>query len=227
MIDLKSISKEELQEIINSNNSYVDILKVFGMDGYNGGGYKTLKKRISDENLSIDLLKRNRKKFLSDKGLSQPIDNSIIFKENSEYTNRTNIKTKLIRDFNFAYECVDCGIGEYYNSKPISLQLDHINGISNDNRIDNLRFLCPNCHSQTETYAGKQKKKVNFCECGKLIKCSSTKCRKCRGKSGNPRINWPTDDDLKKFLTMETLSQLSKRLGVSKSALVKKVSKIQ
>ena len=41
--------------------------------------------------------------------------------------------------------------------KKLSLQLDHINGINNDHRIENLRFLCPNCHSQTETYAGKNK----------------------------------------------------------------------
>lgn len=48
-------------------------------------------------------------------------------------------------------KCSECGIVEW-NNAPISLHLDHINGINNDNRIENLRFLCPNCHSQTETY---------------------------------------------------------------------------
>jgi 5-methylcytosine-specific restriction endonuclease McrA len=52
------------------------------------------------------------------------------------------------------YKCQCCGISEWLD-KPISLQLDHINGINNDHRIENLRFLCPNCHSQTDTYAGK------------------------------------------------------------------------
>lgn len=51
--------------------------------------------------------------------------------------------------------CGECGIATQYNNKPISLTVDHVNGVSNDNRIENLRWLCPNCHSQTDTYCGK------------------------------------------------------------------------
>jgi len=56
------------------------------------------------------------------------------------------------------YKCYHCGIKEW-NSKEISLQLEHINGINNDNRVENLTLLCPNCHSQTPTFAGKNKGK--------------------------------------------------------------------
>ena len=52
------------------------------------------------------------------------------------------------------YKCEICGISEW-QGKELSLQLDHINGINNDNRIENLRLLCPNCHSQTETFSGR------------------------------------------------------------------------
>lgn len=52
-------------------------------------------------------------------------------------------------------QCRECRVEDTYNGKPISLTVDHINGISNDNRIENLRWLCPNCHSQTESYCGK------------------------------------------------------------------------
>jgi 5-methylcytosine-specific restriction endonuclease McrA len=53
------------------------------------------------------------------------------------------------------YNCADCGIGEEYNGKPIVLEVNHIDGKSNNNTLDNLEFLCPNCHSQTDTYRAK------------------------------------------------------------------------
>ncbi len=64
---------------------------------------------------------------------------------------RSNIKKIIIRDKLLSYECDICHNFEWLGKK-LSLHLDHINGIHNDNRLDNLRFLCPNCHSQTDTY---------------------------------------------------------------------------
>ena len=52
------------------------------------------------------------------------------------------------------YRCVHCGIDEY-NGKPITLQIDHINGVNTDHRKTNLRWLCPNCHTQTDTWGHK------------------------------------------------------------------------
>lgn len=68
------------------------------------------------------------------------------------------------------YVCNECGQGPEWNGKKLVLQLEHKNGINNDNRLENLCFLCPNCHSQTETYAGRgskglratKKKKRNY-----------------------------------------------------------------
>lgn len=74
-----------------------------------------------------------------------------ILVKNSTYLWTTNLKKKLLKDGYFDYRCFECGISEW-NNKPLSLQLDHINGVNDDNRIENLRLLCPNCHSQTETY---------------------------------------------------------------------------
>ncbi len=73
-------------------------------------------------------------------------------------TSRTNLKSKLIKAGILAEECAVCGLSEWLGKK-LSLHLDHINGKSKDNRIENLRLLCPNCHSQTETYAGRNVKK--------------------------------------------------------------------
>ena len=84
--------------------------------------------------------------------------NDIIFVENSTYP-RHRLKARLIRDNLIEYKCVICCNEGLWNSKPITLQIDHINGINNDNTIDNLRFLCPNCHSQTDNYAGKNNRR--------------------------------------------------------------------
>lgn len=84
-----------------------------------------------------------------------PLDEILI--ENSKYHDGPGLKKKLINAGLMEDICVECLIGPIYNNKPLSLQLDHINGIHDDNRIHNLRILCPNCHSQTETYGSKNK----------------------------------------------------------------------
>lgn len=67
---------------------------------------------------------------------------------------RSKIRSEIIKNKLLPYMCDECGISEWKGNS-LSLHLDHINGINNDNRLDNLRFLCPNCHSQTDTYCGK------------------------------------------------------------------------
>jgi hypothetical protein len=85
---------------------------------------------------------------------SKRFSNNIVFVENSSYA-RHNLKRRIIEEKLLEYKCVCCGnIGEH-NSQPLTLQLDHINGVNNDHRLENLRFLCPNCHTQQDTYAAK------------------------------------------------------------------------
>lgn len=67
-------------------------------------------------------------------------------------------KLKLLRDGILENRCETCGISEW-RGKPLAIQIDHINGISDDWRIENLRMLCPNCHSQTHTFGGRNAKR--------------------------------------------------------------------
>lgn len=80
-----------------------------------------------------------------------------LFVKNCKHGRRI-VKTAIIRDEVMPYRC-GCGLTDNWQGKPLVLQLDHINGINNDNRLENLRFLCPNCHSQTETFCGSNCKK--------------------------------------------------------------------
>jgi Zn finger protein HypA/HybF involved in hydrogenase expression len=71
------------------------------------------------------------------------------------YTGSNSSIRKILREeFDFADECQNCGISEWFGQK-IPLELDHINGVSTDNRLENLRLLCPNCHSITPTWRGR------------------------------------------------------------------------
>lgn len=88
-----------------------------------------------------------------------PLTNILV--KNSIYGSH-KLKLRLIKSKQLIEECSFCKITNWNNMK-LSFHLDHINGINNDNRLENLRLLCPNCHSQTSTYAGKNKKaKIKF-----------------------------------------------------------------
>ena len=71
----------------------------------------------------------------------------------------SKLKKKLYKDNLLKEICYICGLKPIYNNKPLTLELDHIDGNHNNNDITNLRILCPNCHSQTDTFGGKNIKK--------------------------------------------------------------------
>lgn len=152
-------STEELREVITSSNTQTEVLKKLGYANLKSSYY--LEEAIYNKGLKAEfdalkersaLLSKNNAKQIN----SQQVSNEEIFKENSP-CERIVVRRRVLRDNLIEYKCAECGITEY-NGKPISLQLDHINGVSNDHRLENLRWLCPNCHSQTETYAGKNVK---------------------------------------------------------------------
>ena len=78
--------------------------------------------------------------------------------QNDKMAINKNVKNRILKDGLIPYKCAHCFNTGEHNNKPLVLELDHINGVYNDNRLENLRFLCPNCHSQTSTSSGKNNK---------------------------------------------------------------------
>lgn len=85
-------------------------------------------------------------------------EDSEVFVENSNYA-RHNLKARIRKQNLIPYACAICSIGPIWLGKEMPLILDHINGINNDNRIVNLRFVCSNCDSQLPTYKSRNIKK--------------------------------------------------------------------
>jgi hypothetical protein len=72
---------------------------------------------------------------------------------------RRNLKTRVLRAGLKQNRCENCGIEEW-RGRPLSLALHHVNGDGRDNRLENLQLLCPNCHSQTDNFAGRARGQV-------------------------------------------------------------------
>lgn len=150
--------KDNLECISKSCKSISEMLRELDMC-ITGGNANTIKKYIEKYSLDIShfdvTFERDLKLNEYLNTIKIPINEILV--EKSSY-NRTLLKKRLISEKLLEYKCVKCtNVGEWLG-EPITLQLDHINGINNDNRLENLRFLCPNCHSQTKTYAGRNSK---------------------------------------------------------------------
>lgn len=117
--------------LINNTHNFYKFKKIFKQNGFNDTKSSAGKKIIDYQNE--------------------------IFIENSPY-GRSTVKRVLIREKILEYKCNECENTGMWNGKPLTLQLEHKNGFPNDNRLENLEFLCPNCHSQTSTFAARNKK---------------------------------------------------------------------
>jgi hypothetical protein len=87
-------------------------------------------------------------------GYPSPLDDVLV--AHSSYTNLGSLKRRLLAEGILEYRCAECGLSEWRGEK-LPLDLDHVNGVSDDNRQENIRLLCPNCHALTPTYRGRNK----------------------------------------------------------------------
>ncbi len=176
------MDKKLLTKIVSESYTYSEVLRKLKL-GIFAGNYDTIKKYIIIYNLDISHF--NRKNIKNLKNIKSPeiTLESLKFKylKNPSYIKSNQLKLLLIKFNLLAYECSKCKNTGTWQNEPLIIQLDHKDGNKHNNEIQNLRLLCPNCHTQTSTYSGKNIKS------GKKIKTIKIKkiekqCPKCNGK---------------------------------------------
>ena len=151
------ISSEDLAAIIKDSHTLQEAMSKIG-ERPSGGNHKALRARMEADGLSYNCLAKCGTKIAKERsGKAKEFDMSRVLVAGSSYA-RSNLKRRLIATGILENRCGICKAPPEWNQQPLSLVLDHINGVHNDNRLENLRLLCPNCNSQTPTFSGRNRK---------------------------------------------------------------------
>lgn len=145
------LTDEQFANLIKESTNISEVLFKLGYSVKgNSWGFSQIRRRMEELKLSCtDFKGKSTFKI----GNEKKLDPNKLFKENCKHA-RTVLRRYILKHDLIPYKCAICGCVEW-QGKTLSLELDHINGINNDNRLENLRFLCPNCHSQTTTYGSR------------------------------------------------------------------------
>jgi hypothetical protein len=210
------VDKEILIEKMKISHTYKELLQNINKV-VNGTNLKILKKYIEEYNISKDLLvfkidRTNRKKKNIDEWL-----------QNGTSIGSSKLKEKLYKEGLKERKCELCGQNEMWNDKKMSLILDHINGINNDNRIENLRIVCPNCNSTLPTHCKGYKRMKNQ-DVNDNIKKQYKKINKNKIKKGHikqRKVERPPYEQLIIEINELGYSGVGRKYGVSDNAIRK------
>lgn len=198
----------------------LDLCHKMGIEHVGGEDYKEIRDLAKE--LGITLKFSYTRGSRNNSNAKKSLDDILV--ENSEYKNATTLKNRLVKEGIKENKCEnpECGICEWHG-RPISLQIHHINGVHSDNRLENILLLCPNCHAQTDTYAGKNANKYEK----KTTKYTNKKRSVSKEDWENLRENaWvknhPTKETLIEVFTQTgSFLQTGKYYGVSDNAIKK------
>lgn len=151
------MNKFELEKAVKESKTKTECLKKMGLRAA-GGNYRTITKYIEEYQIDTTHFDAHQVRIEKINRLNskKKIPLTEILIENSTY-NRHRLKERLYDESIKERKCELCGQDEIWNGKKMSLIIDHINGVWNDNRIENLRIVCPNCNATLPTHCGKNK----------------------------------------------------------------------
>lgn len=217
-----AVSDKDFSDIISGSTNFSEVERKLGYLS-KGGGRDLIRQRCLELGLSIQHFtgksQVKKRKWTPEE----------IFIEDSP-VNQTVLR-KWFKQGNYTpYICSICGQKPFWNGKELTLTLDHINGNNHDDRLENLRWVCPNCDRQLPTFGSKNpfskerynKSAINICKnCGKEITAQATLCSECYNKLRKSKI--PSKEELENFLNFSkgNFTQAGLKYGVSDNAIRK------
>lgn len=144
--------REKLEKAVDKAHNIKETLDILGIASKSTENYRQFRKYCELYAISFSHFEKNWEK--ANKVTSYT--NEEVFIKHSPSIGKA-LRQRILKYNIVPYECQICDNGGEWNDRDLTLELDHINGIRNDNRIKNLRFLCPNCHSQQKTTSNKRR----------------------------------------------------------------------
>lgn len=212
-------TKKEIEAYVKKSFTIADVCRLCGWQP-RGDNYKIIKRYIKEYDIDISHFTGKRTN-IGNRLNKHNEKNAYFYLHKNSYIQTNTLKRKIFEEGIKDYKCELCGISEW-NGKKINLQLHHINGDNTDNSIENLQILCPNCHSQTDNFCGKnhsKTKEIKCCEkCGTILKdYRSRLCPKCANIERHlqqRKVERPTKDDLFKMIKTESFESIGRKYNV-------------
>ena len=221
-------TKDELEHIVNTSNSMKQVIAKLGYKTQNGSNSNTVKRKLESYGISYD-------NFKPTKGIKRTHEN--VFCANSTVT-QSVLRKWYKKEYGDPSCCSICGHSTLWNRKFLTMILDHIDGDNHNNQENNLRWICPNCNSQLETFAGRnnrskimnngkiqyisineRKNKSKICPICNIndMSISSKMCKECWNKEIAKNI--PPKEDLEKLIYNTPFTKIGDIYGVTDNAV--------
>ena len=224
-------SEAEARAAIEASTNWSQVLRALGVRAA-GGNHAVIKRWAARWGISTAHFKPHAHVGKHMQRERIPLEQILV--EGSNYTRRS-LKQRLYEAGLKARACELCGQGELWRGRRMSLIMDHINGVHDDNRLENLRIVCPNCAATLPTHCARNLPRTVCPTCcrefrkksGRQRYCSqecwqaSPECREAKAKAGRRKVARPTYEQLLADLRELSWVAVGRKYGVSDNAVRK------